>query len=292
MEFLLQQILNGVMYGCTYALVGIGFNLVFGVMNTINLAHGETIMGGAFIALVLVVSLNMPLILAGLLAALACAAIGMLIERTCLRPVRNAHYMAPLLTTLGASIVLLEIFIKIFSTEEHLFPTQFEFAQVRIGDLTIRVPYLITLGVSVVLMIALHLWINRTRTGLALRALAENVDAARLMGINVNRLMSLTLGLASAIGCVAGVLVAVSSSLITPRIGSELLLKGFVVIILGGLGSITGAVAGGILLGVVEVVTVAYLPSLYRDYFSFGLLMLILLLRPAGLAGKQVAERA
>jgi branched-chain amino acid transport system permease protein len=292
MEFLLQQILNGVMYGCTYALVGIGFNLVFGVMNTINLAHGETIMAGAFIALVLVVSLNMPLILAGLLAALACAAIGMLIERTCLRPVRNAHYMAPLLTTLGASIVLLEIFIKIFSTEEHLFPTLFEFAQVRIGDLTIRVPYLITLGVSVVLMIALHLWINRTRTGLALRALAENVDAARLMGINVNRLMSLTLALASAIGCVAGVLVAVSSSLITPRIGSELLLKGFVVIILGGLGSIPGAVAGGILLGVVEVVTVAYLPSLYRDYFSFGLLMLILLLRPAGLAGKQVAERA
>jgi branched-chain amino acid transport system permease protein len=292
MEFLLQQILNGVMYGCTYALVGIGFNLVFGVMNTINLAHGETIMAGAFVALVLIVSLDMPLILAGLLAALACAAIGMFIERTCLRPVRNAHYMAPLLTTLGASIILLEIFIKIFSTEEQLFPTQFEFAQVRVGDLTIRVPYLITLGVSLVLMIALHLWIKRTRTGLALRALAENVDAARLMGISVNRLTSLTLALASAIGCVAGALVAISSSLITPRIGSELLLKGFVVIILGGLGSIPGAVVGGILLGVVEVVTVAYLPSLYRDYFSFGLLMLILLLRPAGLAGKQVAERA
>ena len=292
MEFLLQQILNGVMYGCTYALVGIGFNLVFGVMNTINLAHGETIMAGAFIALVLVVSLNTPLILAALMAALACAAIGMLIERTCLRPVRHAHYMAPLLTTLGASIVLLEIFIKIFSTEERLFPTQFEFAQVRIGGLTIRVSYLITLGASLVLMIALHLWITRTRTGRALRAVAENVDAARLMGIDVNRLTSLTFALASAIGCVAGVLVAVSSSLITPRIGSELLLKGFVVIILGGLGSIPGAVVGGILLGVVEVVTVAYLPSLYRDYFSFGLLMLILLLRPAGLAGKQVAERA
>lgn len=292
MEFLLQQILNGAMYGCTYALVGIGFNLVFGVMNTINLAHGETIMAGAFIALVLVVSLGVPLPIAALAAALACAAIGMLIERLCLRPVRGAHYMAPLLTTLGASIVILEIFIKIFSTEERLFPTEFEFAQVRLGAFVMRVPYLVTLGVSIVLMVALHLWINRTRTGRALRAMAENADAARLMGIDVNRLTSLTLALTSAIGCMAGILVAISSSLITPRIGSEMLLKGFVVIILGGLGSISGAVAGGILLGVVEVVTVAYFPALYRDFFSFGLLMLMLLLRPAGIAGRQVAERA
>ncbi len=292
MEFLLQQILNGAMYGCTYALVGIGFNLVFGVMNTINLAHGETIMAGAFIALVLVVAFDAPLLVATLVAALACAVIGILIERLCVRPVRHAHYMAPLLTTLGASIVLLEVFIKIFSTEERLFPTDFEFAQLRIGELVVRVSYLITLGVSVALMLTLHLWINRTRTGRALRAMAENPEAARLMGIDVNRLASITFALASAIGCVAGILVAVSSNLISPTIGSEMLLKGFVVIILGGLGSIPGAVAGGILLGIVEVVTVAYFPSLYRDFFSFGLLMLMLLLRPAGLAGRQVAERA
>ncbi len=280
------------MYGCTYALVGIGFNLVFGVMNMINLAHGEVIMAGAFIALALVVYLDAPLMVAGLAAAAACALIGMIVERTCLRPVRRAHYMAPLLTTIGASIVLLEIFIKIFSTDEWLFPTPFEFSQIKVSGLTIRVSYLITLGVSLALMVALHLWITRTRSGRAVRAIAENVDAARLMGINVNRLTSVTIALASALGAIAGVLVAVSSSIVSTTMGAEMLLKGFVVIVLGGLGSIPGAALGGVLLGIVEVVTVGYLPSLYRDFFSFGLLMVVLLVRPTGLMGKRVAERA
>jgi branched-chain amino acid transport system permease protein len=292
MSFLLQQILNGAMYGCTYALVGIGFNLVFGVMNMINLAYGEVIMAGAFIALALVVFLDTPLLLAGLAAAAACAVIGMIVEWTCLRPIRGAHYMAPLLTTIGASIVLLEIFIKIFSTEEWLFPTAFEFSQIKVAGLTVRVPYLIILGVSLTLMIALHFWITRTQNGRAVRAMAENVDAARLMGINVDALTSLTFALACALGAIAGVLIAISSSIVSTTLGSEMLLKGFVVIVLGGLGSIPGAALGGVLLGIVEGVTVAYLPSLYRDFFSFGLLMIMLMARPTGLMGKRIAERA
>jgi branched-chain amino acid transport system permease protein len=292
MSFFLQQTLNGVMYGCTYALVGIGFNLVFGVLKMINLAHGQVIMAGAFVALALVTFLDAPLLLAAGAAAAACALIGIGIERACLRPVRRAHYMAPLLTTIGANIVILEIFIKLFSTEDRFFPTEFEFAQIRLSDITIRVPYLITLAVSLALMVGLHFWIRRTRTGRAVRAMAENSDAARLMGIDVDRLNSVTLALASALGGIAGVLVAVSSSIVSTTMGGELLLKGFVVIVLGGLGSIPGAALAGVLLGVVEVVTVAYLPSLYRDFFSFGLLMATLLLRPAGLMGTRVAERA
>jgi branched-chain amino acid transport system permease protein len=292
MSFFAQQLLNGIMYGCTYALVGIGFNLVFGVMKLINLAHGQIIMAGAFIALSLIVYCDAPLPVAGLLAVVACGGIGLIVERVCVRPVRRTHYTASLLTTIGAGIILQEIFIKLFSTEDRLFPTSFEFAQVRVSGLTLRIPYLITLVVSLVLMLSLHLWVRRTRAGRAVRAMSENADAARLMGVNVDRLTSLTFALASAVGGAAGVLIAVSSSLISTTMGGETLLKGFVVIILGGLGSIPGAVIGGVLLGLVEVVTVAYLPSIYRDFFSFGLLMLMLISRPAGLLGIQVSERA
>jgi branched-chain amino acid transport system permease protein len=290
--FLIQQVLNGVMYGCTYSLIGIGFNLIFGVLNMINLAHGEVIMAGAFVGISLVLFLRAPLAVAFLGAMVAAALIGMLVERTCLRPLRRAHYMAPLLTTIGASIILLEVLIKLFSTEDRFFPNPFEFAQFRVWGLTVRVAYLITLLVSAALMLGLHLLISRTKLGRAIRAIAENGEAARLMGIPVDRLTSVTFGLASAIGGAAGVLIGVTSSIISATMGPELLLKGFVVIILGGLGSIPGAVIGGIVLGVVELVAVAYLPSLYRDFFSFGLLMAVLLIRPSGLFGSPVAERA
>jgi branched-chain amino acid transport system permease protein len=292
MSFFVQQLLNGFMFGCTYALVGIGFNLIFGVMKLINLAHGQIIMAGAFIALTLIVYYDLPLLLASLCAAVACGSIGLVIERTCVRPVRRNDYMASLLTTIGAGIILQEVFIKLFSTEDRLFPTAFEFAQLKLTGFTLRVPYLITLAVSLVLMLGLHAWITHTRAGRAVRAMSENADAARLMGVNVDRLTCLTFALASAIGGIAGVLIAVSSSIISTTMGGEMLLKGFVVIILGGLGSIPGAALGGVLLGLVEVVTVAYLPSLYRDFFSFGLLMLMLICRPAGLLGVRLAERA
>jgi branched-chain amino acid transport system permease protein len=292
MSFFVQQLLNGLMFGCTYALVGIGFNLIFGVMKLINLAHGQIIMAGAFIALALIVYYDVPLLLASLCAAVACGGIGLVIERICVRPVRHNDYMASLLTTIGAGIILQEVFIKLFSTEDRLFPTAFEFAQLKLAGFTLRVPYLITLAVSLVLMLGLHAWITRTRAGRAVRAMSENADAARLMGVNVDRLTCLTFALASAIGGIAGVLIAVSSSIISTTMGGEMLLKGFVVIILGGLGSIPGAALGGVLLGLVEVVTVAYLPSLYRDFFSFGLLMLMLICRPAGLLGVRLAERA
>ena len=292
MRFLIQQLLNGVMYGCTYSLIGIGFNLIFGVLNMINLAHGEVIMAGAFVGISLVLFLHAPLVVAFLGAMVAAGLIGMLVERTCLRPLRRGHYMAPLLTTIGASIILLEVLIKLFSTEDRFFPNPFEFAQFRAWGLTVRVAYLITLLVSLALMVGLHLLISRTKLGRAIRAMAENAEAARLMGIPVDRLTSLTFGLASAIGGAAGVLIGITSSIIGTTMGPELLLKGFVVIILGGLGSIPGAAIGGVVLGVVELVTVAYLPSLYRDFFSFGLLMAVLLIRPSGLFGAQVAERA
>jgi branched-chain amino acid transport system permease protein len=292
MSFFVQQLLNGFMFGCTYALVGIGFNLIFGVMKLINLAHGQIIMAGAFIALTLIVYYDVSLLLASLCAAVACGGIGLVIERICVRPVRRNDYMASLLTTIGAGIVLQEVFIKLFSTEDRLFPTAFEFAQLKLTGFTLRVPYLITLAVSLVLMLGLHAWITHTRAGRAVRAMSENADAARLMGVNVDRLTCLTFALASAIGGVAGVLIAVSSSIISTTMGGEMLLKGFVVIILGGLGSIPGAALGGVLLGLVEVMTVAYLPSLYRDFFSFGLLMLMLICRPAGLLGVRLAERA
>jgi branched-chain amino acid transport system permease protein len=292
MSFFVQQLLNGFMFGCTYALVGIGFNLIFGVMKLINLAHGQIIMAGAFIALTLIVYYDVSLLLASLCAAVACGGICLVIERICVRPVRRNDYMASLLTTIGAGIVLQEVFIKLFSTEDRLFPTAFEFAQLKLTGFTLRVPYLITLAVSLVLMLGLHAWITHTRAGRAVRAMSENADAARLMGVNVDRLTCLTFALASAIGGVAGVLIAVSSSIISTTMGGEMLLKGFVVIILGGLGSIPGAALGGVLLGLVEVMTVAYLPSLYRDFFSFGLLMLMLICRPAGLLGVRLAERA
>ena len=254
-----QQLVNGLMLGGAYALVAIGYTLVFGVLNLLHLAHGEVFMVGAYVGLVLALAGFSPVvILAG--AMLAAATLGVLVERVAFRPVRNrGSHVTPLITTIAVGLV------------------------------TLTTLQLIILGTSVVLMALLELFLRSTRTGMAIRATAENQTVAGLMGINVSLAIVVTFAIASALAGAAGVLLAWNFAGLSPFFGVKVGLKGLAIMLLGGLGNVAGAMVGGLIIGVVEVLSVAYLASSYRDAFAFAVMILILLVRPTGLFGARLS---
>lgn len=290
-----QQLVNALSLGCVYALFALGFTLVFGVLGVINLSHGAIFMIGAYAALQAVTKLAFPL-WASLIAALVIAgAFGFVIDLLILKPLRkrNAPHLIPMIATIGLAIFFNNASQGLFGAENLRFPNevvpneQLHFAGVQISVLELAIVLL-----SFALMTGLLLVMRRTQLGRALRAIAESPKAAALLGINVEGLFYLTSTVAAALGGVAGVLIALYSNAVFPLMGQPMLHKGIAVIILGGMGDIRGALLGGLFLGFAEVMSVAYIGSTMRDAVAFGLLFLVLLLRPQGMFGKVLERKA
>jgi branched-chain amino acid transport system permease protein len=284
---LAQQVVNGVMLGSTYSLIAIGYTLVFGVLHLVHLAHGEVFMIGAFIGLQTALWFGTGAVTALVAALVGTALLGMLIELVAFRPIRTrgGMFLAPMISTIGVGIVLQEVATRLFGAEQVGFPHQMDAMSFRLGPVTVTSVQLTILGVAVALMAILHLFIQRTRAGMAMRATAESLTTARILGIRTNRIILLTFGVASALGGAAGVLVGLQFNAISPFMGIDIGVKGLAIMLLGGLGNVQGAMLGGLILGVVEVLSVAYLASSYRDAFAFLVMIAVLLFRPQGLFG-------
>jgi branched-chain amino acid transport system permease protein len=293
-----EYIINGILLGGTYSLVAIGFTIIFGVLHRLNIAHGATIMvsafAGATISLLLGGESYGVLVLSFLAAVLTGSFIGVLIERLVFRPLRNASYLAPFVATVGITLMLEELMlhasrtVPIFYPEYTPYPSPLESVSFYIGDLYIRGVYVVIFIVSLILMLILHLWITRSDTGRAIRVVEENPVAARILGINVERTELIAFVLASALAGAAGSLIGVSQGTINPFLGAPLLLTSFVVIVIGGLGNLYGAMIGGIIVGIVELATASLISASYKQAVLFGLMFLILLVRPQGLFGSTV----
>lgn len=283
---LAQQLLNGLTLGSTYALVALGYTLVFGILGMINFAHGEIFMLGAYIALLLVTIGDLGIFWSLIGAMIGSAMLGMVIERVSFRPLRNVSILAPLISTIGLSIFLRSLAQIIFGAESTRFPVGIKTEFFEIGPLQISLLQIVILGISFGLMAVFQIFIKKTKIGKAMRATSESLYTAGLLGIPVDRIIFLSFGVASALGGVAGVLLGLNFNAISPLMGKMVGLKGLVIIILGGMGNITGAMVGGLFLGFVEVLSVGYLASSYRDAVAFALLFLILLIKPTGMFGK------
>ena len=283
-----QQLFNALSLGCVYALFALGFTLVFGVLGVINLSHGSVFMLGAYAALAAVKNLHTPLWLALAIAFVFSGCVGLLIDLLVLRPLRarNAPHLIPMIATIGLGIAVNNLVQGAFGAENQRFPSELlpqetlQFAGLHMTALELGIILL-----SFVLMTVLMLTLKKTQLGRALRAIAESPKAARLLGINVEGLFMLTSFVAAALGGLAGVLIGLYSNALFPLMGQPVLHKGIAVIILGGLGDIRGAMLAGLFLGFAEVLSVAYIGSTMRDAVAFGMLFLVLMVRPKGIFG-------
>jgi branched-chain amino acid transport system permease protein len=288
----LEQLVNGITLGSIYAIVALGYTLVFGVLDIVNMAHGEIFMFGAFVGMLLASRTGVPLPVAFLGAILATGAMGFLLERFALRPLRSrpgASHLSALISTIGVSILLENVAHKIFGSGNHMFETPFAEISFTVGPVTLYLVQVMTLSISLLLMAGLAFWLSRTRSGKALRATAENLETAGLLGVDTDRMITVTVVIASAMGGVAGVMVGMAFNFVNNQIGLSMGLKGLAIIIFGGMGSVYGAMAGGLILGLSETFVVAYGSSGYRDAIAFVAIIVILLLRPQGLFGQAPA---
>jgi branched-chain amino acid transport system permease protein len=297
MTTFLQQLVNGLSLGSIYALIALGYTMVYGVLRLINFAHGDVYMVGAYVGYYLSRRLRgaEPSIASALLvmlgAMLACALLGVLIERLAYRPVRREARLTLLITAIGVSLFIENVAQLVFGPDPKFFPslaprTDFLVAGVRLTSEQITV-----IVVSFLLMVLLRFFILKTRTGKAMRAVSFSLDASRLMGISTDRIIAITFALGSALAAAAGVLIGMQIPKIDPLMGILYGLKAFVAAVLGGIGSIPGAVLGGLLIGTSEVMVVGYLSSTYRDAIAFAILILVLILRPQGLLGRVHKEK-
>jgi branched-chain amino acid transport system permease protein len=286
-----QQLINGLMLGASYSLVAIGYTLIFGVLNLLYFAHGEVFMVGAFVGLFLVMYAGANIYVALLGAMIACAILGALAFFVAVRPVPKDRPLAPLISTIGLTIILQNLAIYVFGGQQFSFPETIHQALYHIGPVTISSVQLFILGVAIALMVMLWLFIERTKLGRAMRAVAENHETAALLGVNVNRVVLITFIIGSGIAGIAGVLDGLKNSSVSPFMGLGAGVKGLIVMLLGGLGNVPGAMVAGLLLGMIEILSAAYIGTTERDFFSFLILILILLYRPTGLFGTRTAEQ-
>ena len=294
--YVAQQLINGLILGSMYALVAIGFSMIYGIIRLINFAHGDVVMIGAFVTLGLAQVVGVPFPLVAVAALATGAAMGIIIERSAFRPMRGAPQVTGFIASLAVSIMLQNLGILILTGQ----PRNFAFPDylqkvIRVGAVSFRVIDLCIMLSALVLMCGLIFLVQKTRLGMAMRATAENLDVARLMGININRTIMATFALGSCLAGISGLMWGGKFGQIDPLLGFVPGLKSFVAAVIGGVGSIPGAILGGYILGLSEVLFVGLLPpiySAYRDAFVFSTLILILLLMPNGLLGKRMEERA
>lgn len=307
MDIFLQQLINGLVQGSVYALVALGYTMVYGILGLINFAHGEVVMVGAMVALTALQALLaaafapvLAVLFSLMLAVAVCMALGYGIERVAYRPLRNAPRLAPLITAIGVSIVLQNLAMMIWGREYHAFPLPFNNGLHELGGAIITDVQMVIVLVALVMMVGLMVVVHRTRMGRAMRAVAENPSAAALMGVDINRIISATFMLGSALAAVAGLMVSANYGIVHYYMGFMLGLKAFTAAVLGGIGNLRGAMLGGVLLGLIESLGAGYIGDLsggflgshYQDVFAFFVLIAVLVFRPSGLLGERVAERA
>ena len=297
METFLQQVINGLSLGAIYALIALGYTMVYGVLRLINFAHGDVYMVGAYVGYYL--SRKMAgrepsfvsafLVMLGAMAA--CAILGLVIERLAYRPVRRASRLTLLITAIGVSLFLENGGQLVFGPDPKFFPSLAPHFDFLVADVRLTSEQITVIGVSFLLMILLRFFIMKTRTGKAMRAVSFNIDTAKLMGISTDGIIAVTFALGSALAAAGGVLIGMQIPKIDPLMGILYGLKAFVAAVLGGIGNVPGAVLGGLLIGISEVMVVGYLSSTYRDAIAFGILILVLLLRPQGILGRVQKEK-
>jgi branched-chain amino acid transport system permease protein len=297
MTTFLQQLVNGLSLGSIYALIALGYTMVYGVLRLINFAHGDVYMVGAYVGYYLSRRLQgkEPSLVSALLvmigAMIACAVLGLLIERLAYRPVRRASRLTLLIAAIGVSLFLENTGQLVFGPDPKFFPSLAPHADFIVAGVRVTSEQLTVIGVSFLLMVLLRFFIQKTRTGKAMRAVSFNLDTAKLMGISTDRIIAITFALGSALAAAAGVLIGMQIPKIDPLMGIIYGLKAFVAAVLGGIGNVPGAVLGGLLIGTSEVMVVGYLSSTYRDAIAFGILILVLILRPQGILGRVQREK-
>jgi branched-chain amino acid transport system permease protein len=297
MTTFLQQLVNGLSLGSIYALIALGYTMVYGVLRLINFAHGDVYMVGAYVGYFLSRRLqgSEPSFVSALLVMLgsmiACGLLGILIERLAYRPVRREARLTLLITAIGVSLFIENAAQLVFGPDPKFFPSLAPSADFIVAGVRLTSEQITVIVVSFLLMLLLRFFILKTRTGKAMRAVSFSLDAARLMGISTDWIISVTFALGSALAAAAGVLIGMQIPKIDPLMGIMYGLKAFVAAVLGGIGSIPGAVLGGLLIGTSEVMVVGYLSSTYREAIAFGILILVLILRPQGLLGRVHKEK-
>ena len=298
MHSFLQQLINGISLGSIYALVALGYTMVYGVMRLINFAHGDVYMLGAYFGYYFsrLLQGRMPghlldALAVMILSMISCAAVGMFMERFAYRPVRKASRLTMLIIAIGVSLLIENGSQLLFGADPKFFPQLIPEKHISLGGLSLTNQQVIVLVTALTLMLLLNFFIFRTRTGKAMRAVSFNLDAAKLMGINTNNIISLTFALGSALAAAGGILVSINIPGIDPLMGVMTGLKAFVAAVLGGIGNIFGAVLGGLILGLAEVMVAGYGSSTYRDAIAFLILIAILLFKPSGILGKGQVEK-
>ena len=291
MQQLLQQLINGISLGSIYALIALGYTMVYGIIKLINFAHGDIYMVGAYVAFFATTTLKLSFFPALILAMAVAAIVGVVIEKLAYRPLRYAPRIAILITAIGVSLLLEYGGILLVSPQPRTFPAIFQAEVYTFGNIVVNSQQVLILAVALSLMVILTYVVHRTKIGKAMRAVSFDTDAARLMGIDVDRVISITFAIGSSLAAAAGMLVGVYYNSIDPLMGIMPGLKAFVAAVLGGIGIIPGAMVGGIILGVIEALVSGFISSTFRDAAAFAILIIILLFKPSGLLGKNVREK-
>ena len=293
MEFLLQ-IINGLQIGSIYALISLGYTMVYGIAQLINFAHGDIIMVGAYISLFSIPAftrMGLPVWLTMIPAVIVCVLLGMFTERVAYRPLRNSPRISNLITAIGVSLFLENLFMKLFTPNTRPFPKVFTQPPITFAGLHLNFGTVVTIIVTIILSVGLQYFMKKTKYGKAMLATSEDYGAARLVGINVDHTIQLTFAIGSGLAAVAAVLYVASYPQVQPLMGSMPGIKAFIAAVLGGIGILPGAVLGGFILGIVESLTRAYLSSQLADAFDFAILIIVLLVKPTGILGKNVREK-
>ena len=293
-QIFMQQFVNALSLGSLYALIAIGYTMVYGILRLINFAHGDVFMIGGYLAFYAVTAFMMPWWVAVIAAIGMTTLVGMGLERVAYRPLRDSPRISIMISAIGASFLIENLAIVLFVARPKAFPVPDFFASTFVlGDVHISMVSIIIPVVTAIILAALLWVIYRTKTGMAMRAVATDIDAARLMAIDVNRIISFTFAIGSALAAVGGIMWALKYPRLEPLMGIMPGLKCFIAAVIGGIGSIAGAVLGGLLLGLIELMTIAFLPELtgYKDAFAFVLLIVVLLVKPTGLLGSKQGEK-
>lgn len=287
----LQQLVNGISLGSIYALIALGYTMIYGIIKLINFAHGDIYMVGAYIGFFAITQAGLSIVPALLVSLVTTALLGMLVEKLAYKPLRHAPRLSVLITAIGVSFFLEYASMYFVSPTPRTFPAVMDSVAFSIGGLVINGQQMLILGITFVLMVILTYIVKFTNTGKAMRAASFDTETAQLMGINSDRIISITFGIGSALAAVAGVLVGIYYNSIDPLMGIMPGLKAFVAAVLGGIGILPGAVVGGIILGVVEAFVSGFISSTFRDAAAFAILIIVLLVRPTGIFGKNTKEK-
>ena len=290
---LLFNLINGISLGSVYAIIALGYTMVYGIAKMLNFAHGDVIMVGAYVCFCSMNYLNLPPLVAVLLSVIVCTVLGIVIERLAYKPLRSAPSLAVLITAIGVSYFLQNAALLIWKSDPKVFPSVIDLPSIKMfdGQLTVSPVTIVTVLANIVIMIALTLFTSKTKKGKAMRAVSEDKGAAQLMGINVNSTISLTFAIGSGLAAIAGVLLCSAYPTLMPTTGSMPGIKAFTAAVLGGIGSIPGAMLGGILLGVIEIFSRAYISTQLSDAIVFAVLIIVLLIKPTGLLGRKINEK-